>query len=80
MFQSGYLTIDRPEGKNYVLKVPNKEVEHAFSVKLARHLTGKGQNEIKNLGGKTREALASFDSKAMAEVVSTIVNWLAYPP
>jgi hypothetical protein len=31
------------------------------------------------LAPKTLEALASFDSKAMAEVISTIVNWLTYP-
>jgi hypothetical protein len=79
MFQSGYLTIDRREGQNYILRLPNWEVDHAFSANLAEFLTGQEKNDIARLGANTREALASFDSKAMAEVMSTIVNWISYP-
>jgi hypothetical protein len=79
MFQSGYLTVERRKGLDYVLKVPNKEVDHAFSAKLARFLTRQGEKAVKDLAPKTKAALADFDAAAMAEVLREIVNWLTYP-
>jgi hypothetical protein len=79
MFQTGYLTIDHREGESFVLKTPNREVEHAFNSRLAKFLTGKDNAAIEGLIPKTKAALAGFDAKAMEEILSTIVNWLTYP-
>jgi hypothetical protein len=79
MFQSGYLTIGRREGDNFVLKCPNREVDRAFNAKLAEFLTGKEQRDIDELTPKTKAALAGFDAAAMAEVFEKILSWLTYP-
>jgi hypothetical protein len=78
MFQSGYLTVDRTEADEYLLIIPNREVDHAFNAKLARYFSGKGQLAIKGLAAKTRRGLASFDAAAMEKCLSMIVSWLTY--
>jgi hypothetical protein len=77
LFQTGYLTVERLIGDGqYQLKGPNVEVDQALNTNVIRFLTGLKDPSITELTARIREALETFDSKALGEAFSRILKWI----
>ncbi|MDR1165396.1 MAG: AAA family ATPase [Deltaproteobacteria bacterium] len=81
LFQTGYLTIDKQTSPDdYLLKIPNKEVEDGFNSSLFRYLTKKRENNALILALKEQiaNALMNFDSNQLAQAFTRILSWITY--
>jgi len=81
LFQSGYLTISRKEQQGtrivYHLDYPNFEVQSSFSIGLANHLTGQGQ-EIAAAGSELVQALGDRDFPAFMVKVQALLGGIPH--
>ncbi|MDR1164602.1 MAG: AAA family ATPase [Deltaproteobacteria bacterium] len=69
LFQTGYLTVDYRINQNeYMLKIPNVEVESSFNSLLVQDLTKRNDYEITDLAVKIGDALIKFDSDNLAVI------------
>jgi len=81
LFQSGYLTITGKEQQGartvYHLDYPNVEVQSSFSIGLANHLTGQGQ-EIAAAGSGLVKALGDNDFPAFMAKVQALLGGIPH--
>jgi hypothetical protein len=76
LFQTGYLTIDKPLSSNsYLLRRPNKEVSEALDKNLLDYLLGQEATNITILRERIGQALEVYDSAALAASFREILLW-----
>ncbi|MHA4807156.1 ATP-binding protein [Flavitalea flava] len=77
-FQTGYLTIKKRVGDNYLLEIPNNEVKLSLSNFLLSRLTDKPEYEVKNHVEGIRRGLEQEDLDGAIKYLGLLLAHLTY--
>ena len=82
LFQTGYLTVDqkifRGVVENYLLKIPNREVEEALYLNIIAEFTEKGNAFAEKSYRQIYDSLKSGDLNIMLDVLKTLFASIPY--